>query len=241
MSQPSADTALPPADQIDIAAIVATIDRVIASDEPQLEYEPIIHDLSNSVIGYEALVRFGGELPTRDWMRVAELTGRGADLELSILHAVVERLETSDGSHYLACNLSPTIMDDPRVVQVASGTHRSDHLVVELTGPNTIFEMRQLHLELETLRNARTRIGVHLSALDRTTLDYLVMERPDMVKLDVGLTRRIAADQERFAAEFLRRCQHEGIFVIAVGVENDEDLDAVNAIGIDAYQGHFCR
>lgn len=231
-------TASPPA-QVDIAAIVAEIDRIIADDAPHLAYDPIIHELSSTVLGYEALARFGGELPVRDWMRVAELTGRGPDLELTILRSVVERLDESDGSHYLACNLTPSIMCDPRVVQVAASTHRSEHLVIELTGPNTIFELRQLHLELEALRNARVRVGVHLSALDRTTLDYLVLEQPDIVKLDVGLTRRIASGQERFAAEFLRRCQHETIFVIAVGVETNEDLDAVTAIGIDAYQGHL--
>ena len=218
------------------ANFVDELDQLIQAGGPDLVYPPIGHGLSGTVIGYEALARFAGRRPTGRWFQLAHEAGRGADLELTILRQVVDRLDESDGKSYLACNLSPTIIGDARLNQIAS-MHRSDRLVIELTGRDTASELRMLKRELEALRDDRKRVGVHLSSLDQTTLSCLVMEQPDMVKLDVELTRRLASGEESIAPEFLRRCRHEGIFVVAVGVETDDDLHAVEAIGADAYQG----
>ena len=218
------------------AAFIAELEQLIHAGGPGLEYQPIVHGLSGTVIGYEALARFAGARPTGQWFQLAEQAGMAADLELTILKQVVDRLNRSDGQSYLACNLSPSIIGDPRLEQIAS-MHGSDRLVIELTGRDTACELRMLRFELETLRQDRKRVGVHVSSLDQTTLSCLVTEQPDMVKLDVQLTRRLASGEETFAPEFFRRCRHEGIFVVAVGIETDEDLKAVEAIGADAYQG----
>ncbi len=218
------------------ANFVDELERLIHAGGPNLVYQPIVHGLSGTVIGYEALARFAGQRPTGRWFQLAEEAGMAADLELTILRQVIDRLDQSDGQSYLACNLSPTIIRDARLNQIAS-MHRSDRLVIELTGRDTASELRMLKRELEALRDDRKRVGVHVSSLDQTTLSCLVMEQPDMVKLDVELTRRLASGEESFAPEFLRRCRHEGIFVVAVGVETDDDLRAVEAIGADAYQG----
>ncbi len=235
---PTADPPATPAPQPtdDDADFADELDRLIQAGGPSLEYQPIVHGLSGTVIGYEALARFHGTRPTGRWFQLAHQMGMGADLELTILRQVVSRLDQSDGQSYLACNLSPSIVGDPRLNQIAS-MHRSDRLVIELTGRNTACELRMLTRELEALRDDRKRVGVHVSSLDQTTLSCLVMEQPDMVKLDVELTRRLASGEETFAPEFFRRCRHEGIFVVAVGIETDDDLRAVEAIGADAYQG----
>lgn len=231
---PSTTTAEPESDDPD--AFAAELDQLIQAGGPNLEYQPIVHGLSDTVIGYEALARFHGDRPTGMWFKLADQVGMSADLELTILRQVVNRLDQSDGQSYLACNLSPSIISDPRLNQIAS-MHRSDRLVIELTGRDTACELRMLTRELEALRDDRKRVGVHVASLDQRTLGCLVMEQPDMVKLDVELTRRLASGEETFAPEFFRRCRHEGIFVVAVGIETNEDLQAVEAIGADAYQG----
>ena len=221
---------------VDDDGFITELEQLIQDGGPNLEYQPIVHGLSGTVIGYEALARFPGARPTGTWFQMAHRVGLGADLELCILRRVIDRLDQSDGKSYLACNLSPSIIGDPRLTQIAS-QHRSDRLVIELTGRNTACELRMLTRELEALRDDRKRVGVHVASIDQTTLGCLVFEKPDMVKLDVELTRRLASGQEPFAPEFFRRCRHEGIFVVAVGIETDDDLRAVEAIGADAYQG----
>lgn len=233
---PHASSTSPRSSTDDEAAFVAELERLIQSGGPNLEYQPIVHGLADTVIGYEALARFPGERPTGRWFQKAHEVGLGADLELCILRQVVGRLEMTDRTSYLACNLSPSIISDSRLDQIAS-MHRGDRLVIELTGRDTASELRTLKRELSALRDDRKRVGVHISSLDQTTLNCLVTEQPDMVKLDVGLTRRLANGDEPFAPEFLRRCRHAGVFVVAVGIETDDDLRAVEKIGADAYQG----
>lgn len=234
--EPAPAPSAPADDHDDDAGFDDELEQVIQAGGPGLEYQSIVHGLSDTLIGYEALARFHGNRPTGRWFQLAHQRGRGADLELCILQQVVDRLERSDEDPYIACNLSPSIIGDPRLSRIAS-QHRRDRLVIELTGQNTACELRNLTRQLAALRDDRKRVGVHVASLDQTTLGCLVMEQPDMVKLDVQLTRRLASGEETFAPEFFRRCRNEGIFVVAVGIETDDDLRAVEAIGADAYQG----
>jgi EAL domain-containing protein (putative c-di-GMP-specific phosphodiesterase class I) len=64
---------------------------------------------------------------------------------------------------------------------------------------------------------------------------------PEVIKLDVSFTAALVREPERreIANDILRECIRAGVFVVAVGVEHDDELAVLRRLGVDAVQGHL--
>jgi EAL domain-containing protein (putative c-di-GMP-specific phosphodiesterase class I) len=217
---------------------------VIDQGGPQIVFQPIHHLESGQVIGAEALSRFPLGLNTQQWFDEAQRLGVGAELELSAIAATVDRLDEATwgriGWNFVGVNVSPGLIFDSRFSSVIAG-YPGDRLMVELTEQSTSIAYTSLRNRLEELREIGMRIAVNSVKCEPTNLVRLLDIAPEVVKLDVSFTAALVREPSRraIASEILRECVRGGVFVVAVGVEHDDELAILRKLGVDAVQGHL--
>ena len=137
-------------------------------------------------------------------------------------------------------NVSPERLRDERMRQTLSSLPES-RLVVELTDQTALPDDWQLREQLERLRNDGVLIAVSGLRPGDVQYERILRIQPEIVKLDVAALDRIDADPARKQAveELVSACRRTGVFVVAVGTENEDQLRFVRSMGIDAAQGHL--
>lgn len=223
----------------DIAELRDRLADLIKGTGPSVTFQSITHIQSRADVGAEALARFPGSLPTAAWFRLAHALEVGADLELRILHEVVERLDDRP-SGFVGVNLSPQALLDPRCMEILSRA-RGAELVIEITDQTVMPRMTLLKARLDEVRDLGIRIAVHVSEFGLDTLQTVMLARPDVVKLDPPITSALATGRARSttADNFFTYCRQAGVFVVAVGIETREQLAELHDVGVDAFQGFF--
>lgn len=217
---------------------------VIDQGGPQIVFQPIHHLESGEVIGAEALSRFPLGLTTHEWFDEAYRLGLGAELELSAVAATVDRLDEATwgriGWNFVGLNVSPALLFDGRFSTIIAG-YPGDRLMVELTEQSTSVAYVALRQRLEELRDMGMRIAVNSVKCEPTNLVRLLDIAPEIIKLDVSFTAALVREPARraLASDILRDCIRAGVFVVAVGVEHDDELAVLRKLGVDAVQGHL--
>lgn len=214
---------------------------LISGSHFRLDLQPIQDVITGDRIGAEALARFPGSMPPAEWFRVAHAIGLGHDLELRVVHEVIER--ASNGlPGMIAVNVSPQVITDPRLVGLCRqlGNNR---LMIEVTDQTSMPEFSTLRNRLDEIRSLGIRIATHVQQFDADALGTLMVAEPDVVKLSFGLTSALAAGRVDVtqARNFFARCRQHGIFIVAVGVEARAQLEILEQIGVDGYQGYITQ
>jgi len=106
-----------------------------------------------------------------------------------------------------------------------------------------ITERQSLEICDETLTtlNRLRDLGFRI-AIDDLGTGYsasVVLVRPDIVKMDMSLTRAIDQDpmRRRIVDGLVTLCHDSGIEVVAEGVETEAELAAIDLLGCDLAQG----
>ncbi len=214
---------------------------LITLSKLRLDLQPM-HDIATGgSLGVEALARFPGPLGTADWFRVAHALGLGHDVELRVLHEVVER--ASNGMPgMLAVNVSPQVVADPRLLGLLRqlGT---DQLMIEITDQTSMPELSMLRSRLDEIRALGIRVAIHVGEFDPEALRTLLIAQPDVVKLRFDLTAALVAGHvdTTQTQNFFSCCRQAGVFIVAVGVETRHQRDVLERLGVDGYQGYITR
>ncbi len=208
---------------------------------PIVQYQPVVHLETGLVVGAEAFSQFPDTAPTLAWFAAAEAAGLGTELETRIvLNILGSRPRWPKRWEMVGVNVSPERITDERIRKLLTEVGEST-LVVELTDQTALPSDMILKDRLEDLRSEGVRIAV--SGVEPTDAGYerTLRIQPEVVKLDVRAVpdgNADAPDLQRLS-ELVTRCQRSGIFVVAVGVETKRQLEQVEALGIDAVQGHL--
>ena len=205
----------------------------------RLVYQPIVHLDSGKIAGVEALCRFeDGRAPER-WFRECEEAGTAPALDLAIIERALEELDgLPDG--YLAINLSPSTLRDPRLPNLlrAPGVP-TDRIVVEVTEHSRVTDYMEAQRVLGALRKAGIRVAVDDAGAGYSTFRHILQLRPDIIKMDQSITRDIDIDPARraLATALVIFAGEVGASLVAEGVETEGELRAVQEAGINRAQG----
>ncbi|MEO6204791.1 MAG: EAL domain-containing protein, partial [Mycobacteriales bacterium] len=189
-------------------------------------------------VGHEALSRFGGRIPTDRWFKAASRYGLSGALERITLSKALTLLDVLPAEEFLAVNISPAALADEVVIALLSGADLS-RVVVEITEHEAVSDYDFARRTLGALRSRRARIAVDDTGAGFASLRHVLMLQPELIKLDTSLTRGIERDEKQqalvravtvFAAQV-------GADVLAEGIEEQSQLDAVLAIGVRYGQG----
>jgi EAL domain-containing protein (putative c-di-GMP-specific phosphodiesterase class I)/FixJ family two-component response regulator len=207
-------------------------------------YQPIVDLHTGEHVGYEALARFPVE-PVRGperWFADALDIGLGAELELAAVRQALAA-QARIGAAFMAVNLSPATAMSlalPALLADAAGPG----LVVELTEHVLVEDFDALGKVLAPLRSQGVRLAVDDTGAGYAGFRHLLGLSPDIIKLDISLTRGIDVDPARraLAAALVRFSEETGARLIAEGVENATELATLTDLGIGWAQGyHLAR
>lgn len=112
-------------------------------------------------------------------------------------------------------------------------------VVIELTEHRQVTDYAALRAALAPLRR-RARLAVDDVGAGYSGLRHLLDLRPDIIKLDMSLTRDVDTDPARgvLAQAMVRFASEIGSVVVAEGVETQGELAALRAFGVTHAQGY---
>jgi EAL domain-containing protein (putative c-di-GMP-specific phosphodiesterase class I) len=191
-----------------------------------------------SVVGFEALSRFGGRVPTDRWFRGASRCGLGGELERLTLKAALGLLPGLAPDVFLAVNVSPAALEDATVIDLLHGSELS-RVVVEVTEHEAVADYVVMRGVLDRLRARGARIAVDDTGAGFASLRHVLMLQPDVIKLDTSLSRDVhhSARQQQLVTALLTFDHEVGCVVLAEGIETEEPLDALRGLGVPLGQG----
>jgi EAL domain-containing protein (putative c-di-GMP-specific phosphodiesterase class I) len=200
----------------------------------------------------EALIRWDrplhGRLPPDSFIPIAEATALIIDLDCWILGAATRQLaawsavaELADvpvavnisGRHLLSHRLSQHL----RAALDATGVdpHR---LTVEITETVLLTDLVSAAAELGAVRALGVKVAIDDFGTGYTSLAHLQQLPIDTIKIDRSFVSQLNAQRGNSLVRMVTDLGHAiDVNIVAEGVETDEEMSALQAIGADHLQG----
>lgn len=226
------------------SALGSAIDAVLATEAITIFHQPIVWLDGAIPTGAECQARFAdaGERGPDAWFGEAAEIGRGAELELLAIRLALKTREVMPAGHYLSINASPDAIlsgqIEPLLAELA-GADRN-RLVLEVTEHQRVSDFIGLRAELARL-SIYARIAIDDVGAGYAGLRHLVDLGPDLLKLDMSLTRDVHRDPARraLAGAMVRFAADIGCKLVAEGVECAEEHAVLADLGVDYGQGYL--
>lgn len=220
----------------------ARISEVLRTQALTMVFQPIADLATGQIVGVEALARFPGDPPRSPdvWFAEAERVGMAVDLQLLAIQLAIEALEQLPPAVFLAVNLTPGVVLDPgrrllRMTEPVLG-----RLVLELTEQVPVEDYDALNAAIAPFREGGGRLAVDDTGAGYAGLQHLIALTPDVVKLDLSLTRGVDRDPARraLASALVQFGGDTGAHIVAEGVETTPELDALRSLAVPWAQGY---
>ena len=225
-------------------------------DGLSVHFQPIIDVETDQVVAAEALLRVhdddGMMLSPAEFIEAAESSGLISQLGLQVLEATCEQMAvwaSRSGEavpRAVAVNVSPRQLADPdlpaQVQQVLASTGVDPtSLSLEITESILIGAEPTVDAGISYLRSLGVRIGLDDFGTGQSSLGYLKRFPLDFVKIDRSLVAGLGLNEQDTAIvrATIELAHNLGLIVTAVGVENDEQLEALGILGCDQAQGYL--
>jgi EAL domain-containing protein (putative c-di-GMP-specific phosphodiesterase class I) len=226
----------------DKAGVDATLDRALAS--LWMAYQPIVRATDSSVFAQEALLR--SEEPSLPHpgavLEAAERSDRLFDVGQLVRGAVGQALEAAPEHWRFFVNLHPRDLYDPSLYLTDAPLSRfAERVVLEITERVSLETMPNVRDKIALLRKIGFRIALDDLGAGYAGLTSFVRLEPEFVKLDMSLVRSVHEDtaKQKIIGSMVNLCHEMGKLIIAEGVEEAAERDALVALGCDFLQGYF--
>ncbi|HEX6301384.1 MAG TPA: EAL domain-containing protein [Acidimicrobiia bacterium] len=232
---------------IDPAAGMPTgeaIERVIADGGPRVEYQSIValspgRPGDIEVVGYEALARLDSHTAI-DWFVAASRLGLQVDLELACIQAAIEGFHPMVEEAFLAVNVSDETLHASQLAHVFADTPPG-RLVLELSDTAPIASYQKTREALRELRATGIRVAIDHVGSGRLDLEHLARLEAQIIKIDMSLVRAANGSSRirGLIKATVAMAEELGAFVVAVGVETDDEHDTLTSLGVQFGQGNL--
>jgi EAL domain-containing protein (putative c-di-GMP-specific phosphodiesterase class I)/FixJ family two-component response regulator len=217
------------------------IRQALDGDSLTMLYQPVYDLTSRTMVGCEALARFLTE-PVRGpdrWFADAASVGLGTPLELAAIGTALRALQVLPEPMFLAVNASPGTLLHPDLPTLCL-TADCRRLVLELTEHVPIEDYQAVHAATVPLRGRGLRLAVDDTGAGYAGFRHLLGIRPDIIKLDVSLTRDVDTDPARcaLASALVTFTNRVGATLIAEGVETAGELATLRELNVQWAQGY---
>lgn len=223
------------------SALQTTIGNLISANRMTIFHQPIHFLSDNRVAGVECLARF----PDSDkrgpdcWFNEADEVGMGVELEMLAVRSALATLPFVPLGHYVSINASPaTIISG--ALELALADHDGEQLVIEVTEHQEVTDFTSLAKALRAI-SPKARIAIDDVGAGYAGLRHIVDLAPDILKLDMSLTRDIFRDPARraLAGALVKFSEEIGCSLVAEGIECEQERDIMADLGIAYGQGYF--
>ena len=227
-------------------ARVDRIERVLENGTSmRMVFQPIIDLTDRTVVGLEALSRFGAE-PLRSpdlWFAEAASVGLGPRLEMRAVYASVGQVGRLPDDAFLALKVSPELVVSGKLKYLIDDPACS-RFVLELTEHEIVDDYGPINRSLEPLREQGARIAVDDTGAGFASMRHILLLKPEIIKLDRSLTHGVDHDPVRraLASSLVSFAKDIDAHLIAEGVETAAELETLERLGTQWVQGfHLAR
>lgn len=222
--------------------LVRRLREVIDRQAFRLVYQPIVFVARNQVVGYEALTRFQHE-PVRTpdkWFNEAAEVGLQEELELAVIRRALLDLERFPADTYLSLNISPETLLTGSLERVLDG-YPLERLMIEVTEHVSVRDYALIAERIAPLRACGLRLAVDDAGAGYASFRHILKLKPDVIKLDSSLIRRIDRELESraLAAALIRFAEETGCKIVAEGVETQAELEMLQSLKVNKAQGYL--
>jgi diguanylate cyclase (GGDEF)-like protein len=231
--------------------LMAELRDAIEQDQLLLHFQPKLELKTGRIVGTEALVRWQhqrlGMVPPDKFIVAAEQTGLIAPLTRWVL---IDALRHCQGmcreGMRVSVNLSARSLHDPHILKMVeqaliATSAQPDQLMLEVTESAIVLDPKRAEENLVAL----SRMGVGLSIDDfgtgYTSLSSIKRLPVNEIKIDKSFVTNMLTDKKdaMLVRSVIDLGHHFGLTVVAEGVETQQVLDALAALGCDEAQGYF--
>jgi len=216
--------------------------EVLRNRAVRMAFQPVVRLSDAAVVGYESLARFDlAAFPSpADAFAAAARSGFGVALELLAIERAFESLAELPYDTTLGINLSVEALMTPAVQEVVLA-HAKGNICVEVTEHTQVPDYPALNEVTDRMRAARVLIVVDDAGAGFASLQHILQLRPDIIKLDISLTRDIDSDPVRaaLARSLVSFAGEVGARLVAEGIETRAEHDKLRSLGVDFGQGYY--
>lgn len=207
-----------------------------------LATQPIVDLARGTVTGYEVLARFShGGRPARpeQVFATASANGFGAELDAAVIRRGLELARGRPENCFVTLNVDPHHIDDPPVREVLDAHGDLGGIVFELFEQRPIYDLFAARRSLDGLRRRGAMIAIDDRGAGYADLDRLVELGPQIVKLERGLVMDLHVSEAKRAVVRMLGDLADRLdaWVLAEGIESEEELRAVADLGVPLGQG----
>lgn len=140
----------------------------------------------------------------------------------------------------LSVNVSPATMESEAFAAALRGLPL-DRLILEVTEHAPIEDYLSLRATLEPYRSGGITLAVDDAGAGFSSLRHIIDLKPDLIKLDVSLTRNVDTDPARraIASALIFYARETGSAIVAEGIETPEELQTLKILGVQCGQGYL--
>lgn len=215
-------------------------------------FQPIVSLKDSSILGYESLSRG----PEDSYMENPEVLLDMAkeydklwELELLFRSKAIETLYKHDVNVKLFLNINPSILDSLRFRDSFTKEYLKKYdlccedIIFEITEKSKIKDMDSFKRTLDYCKNQNYKIAIDDAGSGYSGLNRICNIKPDYIKLDIGLIRNIDKDvtKQALVKSMCEFSKLSGSFLIAEGIETEEELKVLIKLGVDYGQGYFIQ
>lgn len=215
------------------------IDRIVASLAFGAVFQPVfdVRDPTPSIVGYEALTRFDDMTPPDRRFASATRLGRRHALEVAAIARAIAAARALPERGWLSVNVSPATITEGEDFDRAIEASSRD-VVIEITEHDPINDYDALRQHVDAM-HPRPQLSVDDASSGYATLRHVLRLAPDFVKIDQTWVRGIDQDNARQAVvgALCGFAEHEGVTLIAEGVEEEAELRTLRSLGVNLAQG----
>ena len=205
-------------------------------------FQQPIHDLHGGhPVGVECLARFPdlNKRGPQAWFDDAERSGLGNELEMTAVRCALETVGQVPDGIYAAINASPATILSGKLRETLE-EDGAPNLVIEITEHQQVDDFAALAREVAALKPF-ARIAIDDVGTGYAGLRHLIELQPDILKMDMLLTRDVDSDPARraIAAAMVQFSHDIGAKLVAEGIETPAERDTMQKLGVDYGQGYL--
>lgn len=208
----------------------------------RMAFQPIVDLDDCRVEGVEALARFTlhPDWGPQEWFDEAGAVGLRVELEEAALHTAVGDVDRFPAGWFLSVNLSPEAVMSGGALRILEGAG-VDRLVVEVTEHAQVADYGELLRALADFRSSGGRLAIDDAGAGFASLRHVLVLLPDVIKLDMSLTRGIDQDRSRraLASALVSFASETDATIFAEGIETPEELVTLRDLGVRYGQGFY--